>query len=129
MVYIVDTHSWIEYFIGSEQGSELNKFLKKGDSKFITMECCLSEIKSFCLKNNLDFNKSLDTIRENSFILPVLREHWLNAAAIRLEMRKKIKNFGLIDAILVAKQQELKCKIISGDPHFKGMKNVVYIGA
>jgi hypothetical protein len=53
---------------------------------------------------------------------------WIGAAKIRFEMRKKIKNFGLIDSILVAKQQEFKCKVISGDFHFKSLKNVVYMG-
>ena len=65
---------------------------------------------------------------KNSFVFPVLREHWINAAKIKFEMREKIKNFGLIDSILVAKQEQLKCKIISGDPHFKNLKNVVYMG-
>ena len=50
------------------------------------------------------------------------------AAEIRHEIRKKVKDFGLIDAILVAKRNELKCKIVSGDKHFKGMKDIIYIG-
>ena len=40
----------------------------------------------------------------------------------------KIKNFGLIDALLVAKQKEIKCRIVSGDLHFKNLKQVVYMG-
>ena len=58
--------------------------------------------------------------------LGVLRMKGLSK--IKHELRKKIKNFGLIDSILVAKQQELNCKIITGDSHFKNLKNVVFIG-
>ena len=70
-----------------------------------------------------------EIIKINSIILPVLRTTWIEAAGIKHELRKKIKHFGLIDAILVAKQKELKCKVISGDPHFKSLSNVLYIGS
>lgn len=128
MIYIVDTHAWIEYFRGSNQGLPLKRLLENFKDKFITMECCLAELKGYCLKNNYDFNELYNAVKKNSFIFPVLRSHWLNAAKIRFELRKKIKNFGLIDSIVLSKQQELKCKIVRGDPHFKNLKNVVYVG-
>ena len=61
-------------------------------------------------------------------MLPVQIDIWLKAAETKYEIRKKIKDFGLIDAILVAKQNELDCMLISGDEHFKNMKKVVYVG-
>ena len=96
-------------------------------NKFITIECCLAELKGFCLKNNFDFDKMLSSVKKNSVIFPVLREHWTAAADIKSEMRKKFKDFGLIDSILIAMQKELNCKIISGEKHFKDLKDVVYI--
>ena len=128
MIYVIDTHAWIEYFIGSNQGSILKKLFNDKNIKYITMECSLAELKGYCLKNNADFDRLYNIIKKNSLILPVLRYQWINAAKIRFEIRKKVKDLGLIDAILVAKQNELKCAIVSGDPHFKNLKNVVYIG-
>lgn len=128
MIYLIDTYAWIEYFRGSKQGLILKKLFTNIKNKFVTMECCLAELRGYCLKNNFDFNKMYDIVKKNSFVFPVLREHWINAAKIRFEMRKKLKNFGLIDSILMAKQEELKCKIVSGDYHFKNSKNIVYIG-
>ena len=119
---------WIEYFKGSEEGLALKRLLNNKNDKFVTMECCISEIRYYCLKNNFDFNRIFGVIKSDSIILPILADLWINAADIKFELRKKIPHFGLIDAILVAKQQELKCKVISGDPHFKTLKNVVYIG-
>ncbi len=49
---------------------------------------------------------------------------YVNAAVIKSEMMKKIRDFGLIDAILVASQKELKCKIITADQHFTGHRRV-----
>ena len=42
-------------------------------------------------------------------------------------MMKTIKDFGLIDAILLAKQKELKCKIIIADQHFGNLKNIEFL--
>lgn len=128
MIYIVDTHAWIEYMKGSSKASIFRKLLEDSNNKFITMECCLSEFFGFCLKNNHNFAEAYDMVKTNSVILPVMAANWVESAKIRFELRKNIPHFGLIDAILVSKQKELKCRIISGDPHFKTLKNVVYIG-
>ena len=127
MIYIIDSWAWIEYFTGSKAGLILKKLFSNDSYKFITMECTVSELRSYCLRTGMDFNGMYNSLKRNSIILPVLLDHWLEAAEIRHEMRKKAKDFGLIDAILVAKQNEMKYHIVSGDPHFKGLKNVVYI--
>lgn len=127
VIYIVDTYAWIEYFIGSESGLKLKNLLANKSDKFITMDCCLAELRGFCLREEADFNKMSGVIKNNSIILPILTTHWLEAAEIRHQIRKKVKDFGIIDAVLVAKQNELKCKIVSGDRHFKDLKNVVYV--
>ena len=128
MIYIIDTYAWIEYFKGSNQGDTLKRLFENKNSRFITMECCIAELRGYCLKNSIEFNQLYDVVKKNSVMLPVLREYWIKAAKIKFEMRKTRAHFGLIDSILVAKQEEMKCSIVSGDPHFKGLKNVVYDG-
>ena len=127
MIYIVDSWAWVEYCIGSESGLELKNLLNNKNNKFITLECTVSELKGYCLRTGYDFDLLYSILKKNSVILPVLSSHWMEAAEIRHEMRKKAKDFGLIDSILVAKQNELKCSVVSGDSHFKGLKNVVYL--
>ncbi|MEK6943551.1 MAG: hypothetical protein AABX00_05800 [Nanoarchaeota archaeon] len=127
VIYIIDTYGWIEYLIGTEQGQVLRKLFQK-NNKFITMECCLSELKSYCLRKGIDFSRIYKSVKKNSVILPVLITNWLDASDIKHKMRENIKDFGLIDSILISKQNELQSYIISGDRHFKGLKNVVYIG-
>ena len=127
MIYIVDAYAWVEYSIGSEKGLILKKLLNNRNNKLITMECTISELKAYCLRTDKDFSRMYGVLKRNSIILPVLTNIWLEAAEARHEIRKKVKDFGLIDAILIAKQNELKCMIVSGDPHFKNLKNVVHI--
>ena len=126
--YIIDTYAWIEYLNGSARGEILRKLFNDYDNKFITMECCICELKGFCLKKGIDFSGVFKLVSKNSFIFPVLLDLWVSAAEIKSEMRKKIKDFGIIDAVLLAKQKELDSVIITGDKHFKGLKNVKYIG-
>ena len=128
MIYIIDTYAWVEYINGSDKASSLRKLLENLDNKFITLECCIAELAGFSYKKQVNFEKIYELIKRNSIILPVLTKNWIDAAKIRFELRKKIPHFGLVDSILVAKQKELSCKIISGDPHFKNLKNIIYIG-
>ena len=128
MICIVDAWAWIEYFAGSKKGSVLKKILENKNNRFITMDCTLSEVKSYCLRTDTDFNSSANIIKRNSIVLPVLLDNWLEASEVKHEMREKFKDFGLIDSILIAKQKEHNCQIISGDRHFKGLRNVKYIG-
>ena len=127
MICLVDSWAWIEYFIGSKGGLVLKKLLENRNNKLITMECTASELKSYCLRTGNDFEQMYSALKRNSIILPVLTSHWLDAAEIRHEVRKRVKDFGLIDSVVVAKQNEINCKIISGDRHFKSLKNIIYI--
>ena len=127
MIYIIDSYAWIEYFIGSEKGKSLKTLFLEEKNQFLTVECCLAEIKGWAIKNNQNFDKLYKIIRANSNIANITEYNWIEAAIERFEQRKSKKNFGLIDAVILIKQKELDCKIISGDRHFKDIKNVVFL--
>lgn len=128
MIYILDSYAWIEYFLGSQKGLKVKNLLEDEKNKVVTVECCLAELKSWALKNNFDFNGYYKVIRADSWIFKVIQPDWLKAADKRREQRKHHKDFGLIDAVLLVKQEELGGKIVSGDKHFKGLKDVVFLG-
>ena len=44
-----------------------------------------------------------------------------------MEIRKKIKDFGLADVFVLLTARKLNAKIITGDPHFKGFKEAILI--
>ncbi|MEK6826082.1 MAG: hypothetical protein AABX90_00460 [Nanoarchaeota archaeon] len=127
MLHIIDSYAWIEYFIGSNKGEILKKLFLDDKNSFLTMGCCLAEIKGWALKNNRDFNQLYKIIKANSRILAITGRDWIDTAKERFEQRKKQKDFGLIDAVILVKQKELNCKIVSGDKHFKDMKDVIFM--
>jgi len=128
MLYIVDSYGWVEYFLGSVKGEIVRKLLQDEKHRFLTVECCLAEIRGWALRNEKDFDDLFKIIRANSNIMPLTEHDWIDAALVRYQLRKKIKHFGLIDAVILVKQKENNCKVVSGDPHFSGLKDVVYLG-
>ncbi len=117
MLYIIDSYAWVEYFIGSSKGEILRKLFLDEKNNFLTVECCLAEIKGWALKNNKDFDSLFTIIRANSSILTLTEHNWIDSGEERFEQRKTQKDFGLIDAVILVKQKELNCKLISGDKH------------
>ncbi len=126
MLYVLDSHAWIEYFLGSKKGEKVKSLFKEGN-EFLTVECCLAEIKRWALRNSLDFIELYKIIRADSGIVSVTQADWVIAADIWFEQRKIKKHFGLMDAMVVVKQKENKCYVVTGDHHFKDLKKVVFL--
>lgn len=126
MTFIMDTYAWVEYLIGSRKGVQVQRIIESGE-KLITPECCLAELKGWCIREKRQFKQAYHIVRTNSEIEPIFTGDWLKAADIRNKKRKQIPGFGLIDAIIVSKQAMHKAKILSGDPHFKSLKSVEYL--
>ena len=126
--YVIDSYTWVEYLIGTQKGEVLRGLFQDEKNSFFTVECCLAEIAGWALRNNKNFDDILNIIRANSSILPIMDKDWIYAAHECFEQRKKQKDFGLIDSIILVKQKQLKCKLISGDKHFKILPNVIFLG-
>ncbi len=127
MEYVIDSYAWVEYFNGSKKGEILKKLFLEEKNKFFTISCCLAEIKGWAIKNNQNFNDILNIIKANSEILNLNENDWILAGEERAEQRIKQKDFGLIDSTILIKQKELNCKIITGDLHFKDLKNIIFM--
>jgi predicted nucleic acid-binding protein len=87
----------------------------------------LAEIYEWARKNQEDFAFFQKIIITKSKLLPINRTDWLRAVEIKLEQKEKYKDFGIIDALLIAKQELIRCEILTGDKHFKNLKNVIFI--
>ncbi|MBI4141831.1 PIN domain-containing protein [Candidatus Woesearchaeota archaeon] len=122
MLYIIDSYAWVEYFIGSKKGEVLRKLFSYESNEFITVECCLAEIKSWSLRNEQDFDKLFKIVRANSTIVSLNEHNWIHAGEERFHQRKTQNDFGLIDAVILIKQKEYSCHVVTGDKHFKNMK-------
>jgi len=66
-------------------------------------------------------------INSRSKIVPLSVEIALDSGRFKSQMRKKYKQFGLADAVIYLTAKLNDSKLLTGDPHFKGLEGVEYI--
>lgn len=134
MVYLVDTYAWIEYFIGSEAGRVVKRIVDETPkNQLLTPAPALGELSAHAAKAGKDFDAMYNSVLADSEIVDVSVEDWINAGKRREVLRATVREIGLIDALLVVVNERLKqkhgsSKIITGDKHFRNLRDVIFIG-
>ncbi|MCH7902571.1 PIN domain-containing protein [archaeon] len=126
--YILDSYAWIEYFRGSKKGEIVNRFIQ--NEKCFTPSIVIAELADLYSKKKYGFLQGdIDFIKANSSVLVLDAEIALNSGKIKQRIRKKYKNnFGLADAIMLATARAAGAIVLTGDHHFKKLKNIEYLG-
>ena len=125
--YIVDAWAWIEYFRGTEYGAKLNDILDDPTTDIYTCAITVAEIISKTSRENRDVETAYDMLLSNSQIIKLDEKISKQAGLIHFKMRQTSKDFGIADAFILAAANKLETKIITGDPHLKGLKNAILI--
>ena len=124
--YVIDAYAWIEYLDGSEAGNKVSVLLEKDDEMY-TCAMTIAEVVSKVARKGKDVKVAYDVLLSNSQIVNVDEELSLQAGLLDFEMRETVKDFGLADAYLLATARKLKSKVLTGDAHFKNVKEAVLI--
>ena len=122
---IIDTYAWIEYFKGSEQGKIVEKYLN--EEKTITPSVVLIELSCKSIKEGWDFEEYLKFIKSKSLIIGMDDESIIKCGQIYFNEKKKKSGFGLVDAIILTSAIRMNAKILTGDEHFRDVKEAVFI--
>ena len=125
--YIVDAWAWIEYFRGSEYGAKLNNILEDSATEVYTCAITVAEVISKTARDGRDVEAAYDMILSNAQITKIDEQISKQAGLVHSKMRQTTKDFGIADAYILATATKLKAKIITGDPHFKGLENAIMI--
>ncbi len=135
MRIVADSYAWVELFIGSQKGRRvMEKF--SGADEIYTPDIVLAELARKYRRERVEANAveaRLSKIFELSRIVPVDKNIAVRAAELDYELRKKaretgLKEPGLFDAIVLAVAEVLDASLITGDEHFKGRPEIVWIG-
>ena len=124
--YVVDSYAWIEYLDGTEIGRKVSDLIKENNEIF-TCVLTIAEVVSKAARKGKDVKIAYDVLTSNSKIIDADEELSLRVGLLHFEMRKTVKDFGLADAYILATAGKLKAKILTGDMHFKNMKEAVLI--
>ena len=87
----------------------------------------IAEVVSKVARKSMNVKTAYDVLLNNSQVVNADEEISLEAGLLHFEMRKTMKDFGLADAYVLATARKLKAKVLTGDPHFKNMKEAVLI--
>ena len=119
---LLDTYAWIEFFIGSEKGNVVNKILK--NNICYTSAISIAEISEWVERGNYDRKKIFSDVESFSTIIDLDGSILESAGIIKVKKRQKIKDFGMVDAIILATAKQHDMQIVTGDRHFKD-ENIV----
>jgi len=125
--YVIDAWAWVEYLVGSEHGAKLNKILDENNNEVYTCAITLAEIISKVARERRDIEAASSVVSSNSQIVNLDKELSVQAGLLHCEMRKTLKDFGLADAYVLATARRLNAKVLTGDLHFKNIKDAVMI--
>ncbi len=127
MKLVIDSYAWIEYFLGSEVGLKFKEYIENPDNEIITNILNIAEISSFFTRMGISQEIYYDLIISNSNIYLFDRDFSKEAGILHTSIRKKIKDFGLIDCFVLLTARKLNAKVLTGDQHFKGFKEAIFL--
>ncbi|MGB9914157.1 MAG: PIN domain-containing protein [Candidatus Bathyarchaeales archaeon] len=125
--YIIDAYAWIEYLIGSEAGAKIKQLIEEENNELYTSAVTLAEVISKIAREKQNVEAAYDIITSNSNIIDVNDQLSKETGILHAKMQKTKKDFGLADAYVLATATKIGAKIITGDPHFKNIKEAIII--
>src|SRR5487761_79130 len=125
---VIDSYAWIEYFRGTPSGEKAKEFIESGSAATSTIT--RAELQEKYLKEKWDsFESDLKFMTTKTSIISIDQKISLLAGRINHENKsnKKIKNWGMADSIVLATARIFSSKVVTGDPHFKDLKDAIMI--
>lgn len=125
MTVLVDSWAWIEYLKGTKAGERAKGIIESSEDVAIVSTINIAEVFHWILRfyDEKLAKEKLRVIKRRTFVCDVNEEIALRAAKV-----KKERKWGLGDSIIYATAKEEKAKVLTGDPDFKGLDDVIFIG-
>lgn len=113
-----DSSAWIEYFAGTSKGKKVKKYIDENANIF-TPSICLMEIKNKYIREGHKYQERIEYICNISSVIDITKEIALQAADIKNKF-----DLYTVDALIYAASESKKSILLTGDHHFKNLKNV-----
>jgi len=117
---LVDSFAWMEYFMGSERGKKVKRILEDSAAECLVSAINLAEIyaKSMRVDGMDRAEERRAFIQSRCAVVDVNDRLAIEAAKIDVEMKKRVKGWGLADSIVLATARATGAKVITWDKHF-----------
>ncbi len=124
--YVVDSYAWVEYLEGTAKGATVERLLEAAGASY-TPTPVVAEVTSKAIRTGTDPGIAWQAIRSWSQVLPLDAETARAGGALHAQQRKRTPDFALTDAIVLAFARKLNAAVLTGDPHFRGMRGVQFL--
>jgi len=132
---VADAYAWVELFAGTPKG-ELAKSKMEEAETVITPDTVLAEVARKYLREGISeptIMRRLSTILEASEPGHINDEIAIEAGRAYLQLEKRAKEAGqrkpsLFDGIVLAIARKNEGNVLTGDEHFEGLSETIWLG-
>ena len=123
MRYLIDSFAWMEYFIGTARGRRVKEIVEGVSEECLVSAINVAEIYSKSIKTDgiARAEERRRFITSRCAVVEVTERMAVEAAKIDVEMKEKVKGWGLADSIVLATARDSGARILTGDEHFEGL--------
>jgi predicted nucleic acid-binding protein len=130
--HVIDSYPWIEYFRASPAGERAKKLIEGEGSA--TPSIVGAEVSRKLLREveagketREERGRHLEFIRASSQILHLTFDMAASAGEIDVEMKKKVRGWGLVDSIILTFARSAGARVVTGDEHFREIKEAIML--
>jgi predicted nucleic acid-binding protein len=124
LIVLIDSWAWVEFFAGSKTGELVKNYVMDENQEIIISSINLAEIYRIALDrfDEKAAEKRRRAMITRCYLIPVDEEIAIMGARFRHE-----RDWGLGDAFIYATAIREGAKVLTGDPHFKGLDDVIFL--
>lgn len=118
----LDTFAWLSYFMGDQRGAAVRERLETTDVVY-SCPMVIAELTSK-LTRIYDAERAalcVAFVLEHAVLIPHDADIGQQAGLIHHEMKARVPDFGMADAFILAAARSRNTRVLTGDPHFKGV--------
>jgi uncharacterized protein with PIN domain len=130
-VIIFDAYAWVEYALDSPKAERVAELLENASEAF-TPASALAELKESMLRQRIRapiIDRILTYIKSRTRVVEINSTVAELAGEINFTQKKTIKDWGMLDSFVYATAKLQRGTVLTGDHHFKQLRDVIYIGA
>lgn len=124
---VFDSWAWWEVLDGTATGEKLAKrYIEAPEARVLTVDLSLAEIAAKLARDGreVDVRPALAGMDAASEVVPISVAATEAAGPLLQVLRRADRNAGLADAVILAVAREAGATLISGDPCFRGQRDV-----
>lgn len=119
---LIDTSAWIEYVLGTAQGSTVCDLVEEREATISILT--IAEFSCWLAANGKNGDEHVAFLQDNARILPLSVSVCKAVGTLKRTHRKQEKSFGTSDALIYLTAREHNLTLLTKDKDFAGLDGV-----